>query len=377
MRTRLHLPLTLAAAAAAAAAALLAACHQGPPPDFAPDPGLVARIRRIEISAPASACPGRSFAVTYNAVLDDGSRVLFDTRYDKNHPPPLHVVFLDRSSPDATPLEGGGWAPAADPLASVMDGFTLVATLRAKPTVSDTVVLPPDYSCAPHVFSFEGAPGRNDEPGTDGPPVTVRIGTARSPYYPKLIVAGIEVADQPPFYVLADATAIPPADWLEIESRGGRGGRGTRGAAGRNGSDGTAGCPGGPGGAGGNGGNGGPGGAGGRGGPVTVVAPSNLPYLAGLVDATSPGGRGGPGGDGGAAGKGGKGGAGTMDAANRRCSDGAAGPDGQAGVAGRDGPPGDPGPRPQVVTAAPADLFGPYAPAVLRELVAGRHARSR
>ena len=91
------------------ALALVAACSHGPPPDFAPDPGLVSRIRTLEMRAPSTACPGYSFPVTYTAVLDDGSHVPFASRYDKKHPPRLHVLFLERTSDAAIPLEDGGW----------------------------------------------------------------------------------------------------------------------------------------------------------------------------------------------------------------------------------------------------------------------------
>src|SRR5207249_3146490 len=81
----------------------------------------------------------------------------------------------------------------------------------------------------------------------------------------------------PPFYMLADATEIPPSDWLLIESRGGRGGTGTPGPKGADGADGGSGCPPQPGGPGGNGANGGPGGSGGRGGRINVVVSSDEP----------------------------------------------------------------------------------------------------
>ena len=65
----------------------LAACTHRPPPDFAPDPGLVARIRAIDMRVPQRACPGQSFPASYDAVLDDGARIPFAARYDKKHPP--------------------------------------------------------------------------------------------------------------------------------------------------------------------------------------------------------------------------------------------------------------------------------------------------
>src|SRR5947199_89603 len=93
--------------------ALTAACEPiRPPPSFAPDPGLVEQIREVRMSTSLRACPGESFGAAYTAVLNDGSLVPFETRYDKDNPPRLHVVFLARSSPDATPLEGGGRSAA-------------------------------------------------------------------------------------------------------------------------------------------------------------------------------------------------------------------------------------------------------------------------
>src|SRR2546430_9384245 len=83
---------------------LTAACGpKRPPPSFAPEPGLVEQIRELRMSTSLRACPGESFAAAYTAVLNDGALVPFETRYDEDHPPRLHVVFLERSSPDATP----------------------------------------------------------------------------------------------------------------------------------------------------------------------------------------------------------------------------------------------------------------------------------
>ena len=50
--------------------------------------------------------------------------------------------------------------------------------------------------------------------GGNGPDVTVRLAILRSPFYDKLFVAGIQVGLAPPFYVLQDASAVPPA-WPE------------------------------------------------------------------------------------------------------------------------------------------------------------------
>src|SRR5213594_1885416 len=131
--------------------AVTAACGpKGPPPSFAPDPGLVEQIREIRVSTATSACPGESFSAVYTAVLNDGSLVPFETRYDKDNPPRLHVVFLQRSSNEATPLEGGGWTTYRDPLATAMTGFRLSAALKAKPTVSTSTVVTPEYTCLQH-----------------------------------------------------------------------------------------------------------------------------------------------------------------------------------------------------------------------------------
>jgi hypothetical protein len=302
-------------------------------------------------------------------VLADGARVPFSRSYDKKHPPRLHVVFLDRESPDAVSQEDGDWVTERDPLVTVSSGFRLTATLRANSSIRNTVVVPPDYRCMPHTFVFAGEPGGPGEAGDNGPDANVRLAVLRSPFYDKLFVAGIQVGVAPPFYVLQDASAVPPADWLVIESRGGRGGAGVAGTKGTDGGAGAAGCPAQAGAPGGNGGNGGPGGSGGRGGRINVIAPLDNPFLAGIVAARSPGGNGGPGGPGGAGGKGGKGGQGSADASNRRCPDAADGSPGQAGGAGSTGSQGAPGPRVIVVTAPAREIFGVQVPPELGSLL--------
>jgi hypothetical protein len=336
-------------------------CSHGPPEGFAPDPGLVAQIRDIRIvTAYARACPGATIPTNYEAVLTDGARVPFSRSYDKKHPPRLHVIFLDRSSAEAVTQQDGDWVTEANPLLTATTGFRLTATLQAKPSVTNTVVVTPDYSCMPHAFAFSGEPGGPGQSGGNGPDVSVRLAILRSPFYDRLFVAGIQVGLAPPFYVLQDASVVPPADWLVIDSRGGRGGAGVAGVIGNDGAAGAAGCPAQAGGPGGNGGNGGPGGSGGRGGRINVVVPVDNPFLAGIVTGNSTGGAGGPGGPGGpggAGGKGGKGGKGGMDA-NRRCADAADGAPGQAGNAGSTGSQGAPGPRSIVVTAPAREIFG-------------------
>ena len=350
-------------------AILAAACSHGPPPDFAPDPGLVAQIREIRMATNAQACPGETFGATYTAVLNDGALVSFESRYDRKQPPRLHVSFLERTSYEATPLEGGAWAADPDALTSAVTGFRLTATLKAKPSVTTTTVLTPEYACMPHAFGFRGAGA-----GASGPQVTARVGILRSPFYARLVVVGVEVEDAPPFYVFADANAVPPSDWVIIEARGARGVRGTDGAAGTRGAPGAAGCPGAAGGPGGNGGNGGSGGAGGRGGQITIVAPAEEPFLAGLIDARTPGGEAGPGGAGGQGGTGGVGGV-SNNPSNPACTAGANGPAGRPGVRGQEGRDGLPGGRPQILTVPGRDVWGTRVPPALAELINYRPRR--
>lgn len=340
-------------------------CSHGPPAEFAPNAGLVARITQLRINtAPRTVCPGGQIQADYEAVLNDGSTVLFERRYDKNRPPRLHVVFLRRMSPEAISQEDGDWTTNRDPLASAMHGFRLTAFLIAKPSINASAMVQPEYSCVPHAFSFTGAAGEPGLPGQDGPDITVRLRILSSPFFPRLLVAGIEVGQAPPFFVVADADRLPPADWLIVESRGGRGGRGTDGAPGQAGAAGAPGCPGGPGAPGGPGGNGGPGAAGGRGGRVTVIGPQDEPFLIGLVDEQNVGGEGGPGGRGGKGGAGGKGGEARLpegSPADRRCEAGRPGANGSDGAAGPAGPYGVPGPRAQTITLPAADVFAPLA----------------
>src|SRR5256885_10659748 len=174
------------------ATSLALGCSHAPPPDFAPDPGLVAQIRDIRIvTGYARACPGSVVPASYEAVLATGERVPFARSYDKKHPPRLHVVFLDRESPDAVSQEDGDWVTERDPLATVSTGFRLTATLRANSKVTSTVVVPPYYGCMPHTLTLSGEPGGAGEAGEPGPDATVRLAVLRSPFYDKLFVAGI------------------------------------------------------------------------------------------------------------------------------------------------------------------------------------------
>jgi len=350
-------------------ALVAAACSHGPPPDFAPDPGLVAQIRELRMATSTRACPGETFGATYTAVLTDGGLVTFESRYDRKHPPRLHVSFLERTSDQATPLEGGAWVADPDALTSAVSGFRVTAALKAKPSVNATAVLTPDYACLPHSFGFRGAGA-----GAAGPQVTVRVGILRSPFYERLLAVGVEVEDAPPFYVFADANAVPPSDWVIIEARGARGARGTDGEPGTRGAPGAAGCPGGTGGPGGNGGNGGNGGYGGRGGQITIIAPAEEPFLAGLVDARTPGGEAGPGGAGGKGGAGGVGGE-SSNPSNSACPKGSAGAAGRTGSRGLDGRDGQPGGRPQILTVPGRDVWGSRVPPALVELLNYRPRR--
>ena len=347
----------------------LAACSHQPPADFVPDPSLVSHIRSIEMHVPQYACPGLSFDADYVAILDDGARIPFAERYDRKHPPRLHVVFLERNSYTATALQGGGWTPEHDPLVTLRSGFRLNAYLRDKPAIADSVTVAPSYECLRHAFSFEGPTGPHGQTGGDGPDVTVRIGILRTPFYDRLIVAGIEVGEAPPFYVVGDGRTVPPRDWLIVASQGGRGGQGEKGTRGRAGPKGNSGCPGTNGADGEDGQPGARGGDGGRGGHITIIVPSENPFLSGLVDARVDGGGAGPGGTGGEAGQGGEAGDGGNDRNGQACTKGNKGRNGRAGVSGQEGRPGVPGPRPQVITVPGRSVFGPRAPQELLDLM--------
>jgi len=351
-------------------AAATAACSKKPPATFAPDPGLLSRIRAIEISTPATGvCPGQHISTSYVAVLDDGGRVPFARTYDKKRPPQLHVIFLERWSDHAAPLESGDWSAAANPLLSVSTGFRLQVSMKGKPDARGSKVLRPTYECSPHVFNFAGATGAEGRAGSDGPDVVVRLGVVRSPFYDRLIVMGFEVGGAAPYYVFGDATAIPPRDWLVIEARGGQGGRGVKGENGLKGRAGQAGCPGARGGQGGRGGDGGDGGPGGRGGRVTIIAPTEDPFLSGIVEVRVPGGEGGPGGPGGDGGEGGPGGA-AVQSSGPQCRPGATGPAGDKGSVGATGPNGRYGTRTaQVITVPLAQVFGTNMPPQLADLL--------
>src|SRR6266540_4324784 len=102
---------------------ILGACSHQPPEGFAPDPGLVAQVRDIRIvTSYARACPGAAIPTSYEAVLVDGSRVPFSRTYDKKHPPRLHVVFLDRTSPEAVTQQDGDWVTDGNALATATTG---------------------------------------------------------------------------------------------------------------------------------------------------------------------------------------------------------------------------------------------------------------
>ena len=344
------------AAALVGSVACAAACSSKPPPDFAPDPALVQRISEIRMYTDGDwVCPGNTIHASYDAVLDDGSVIPFAAKYDKNHPPALHVVFLRRTSPEAAARQDGGWDTNSDPVVSATTGFRLNAFLLTKPAINVSRMVSPEYSCMRHAFSFVGGGGKVGLAGESGPDAEVRLNVLSSPFYEKLLVAGVRVGYAPTAYVFADAGRVPPADWLIVESRGGPGGRGVNGGQGAKGAQGTDGCPAGTGGAGGRGGNGGAGGPGGLGGRVTVMVPSSQPLLAGMVEAHSSGGVGGRRGGPGKGGPGGDGGGGI--AGTRRCASGQQGPAGEDGAAGPPGPEGSPGPRAQIVTVPASEVF--------------------
>jgi hypothetical protein len=175
--------------------------------------------------------------------LDDGTVIPFSTQYDDDDPPPLHMVFLRRTSEEARPRRDGGWDTDPDPLTSAVTGYRLSVSLIANPSLVAEETIAPEYSCLRTAFSFKSPPGRTGQTGGPGPDVMVRIGSLASPFYDSLIVAGIEVGAAPPVYVFGHPRDIPPLDWLVVGSRGGSGGRGVAGAPGEEGAKGTDGCP--------------------------------------------------------------------------------------------------------------------------------------
>lgn len=345
---------------------LVGACSSGPPPGFAPDPGLVSRMESIEMAPLNRAlCPGGQVRMDYYAVMDDGTRIPFETRYDEDNPPTLHMVMLNRFSSHATPQGGGSWRASRNPLRTAMTGFELNAFLKVNPSVSGSAVLEPEYSCVQNSFAFSGRNGSRGQAGRNGQDVVVRLGILSSPYVDRLLVAGIEVEQAPPIYVIFDADRVSSADWLRVSARGGRGGRGVPGESGVQGAVGASGCPAGKGASGGAGGVGGSGGTGGRGGRVTVIVSEADRLLAGLVDVDVPGGRGGQGGAGGPGGAGGDGGAATQ----RRCTAGEEGDSGPDGPEGGDGRDGRRGPSMEIIEVSESGVFGNRVPRDLADLI--------
>lgn len=357
---------------------IVVACGSNqPPPDLAPDPALLAQIREIRIiPASTSVCPGSPIQASYEAVLDDGTHVPFAQTYDSKHPPRLHVNSLSFSSAEAVRQADGSWLSDKDPLLSATTGFRLSAALKAKPAIHATATVSPDYSCTPHAFSFAGAGGGEAQSGGNGPPITVRVGVGRSPFYDKLLIVGIQVGAQAPLYELYDARTISSANRLSIETRGGTGGVGIAGTRGAQGRSAPEGCPSQVGGPGDNGGSGGAGAAGGPGGDVTIMVADGDPSIAGVVAARSPGGGGGPGGAGGAGGLGGKGGQGYEPMGGTSCESARDGEVGYNGPPGRQGAEGPAGPQPHIMKVPADQLFGPAAPAELAALLSGNNPRT-
>jgi hypothetical protein len=340
--------------------ALILACAQRQlPPGYQPELTLLDRVESINIKTPPFACPGQNLPAAYEARLDDGTILPFATEYDDDNPPPLHISFLSRSSPEAEPLEDGSWDIASDPLSGATTGYRLNALLMHKPTVHAQLVVDPDYSCLPHAFEFQG------EQGQDGPRVTVRVDILSSPFFERLFLAEILPSGSDPLYVLADADRLPRTGWLTIESKGGTGVQGRPGRRGRPGRSGSPGCPGGRGESGGMGGPGGRGGPGGSGGEIFLMVPTGETGLAWLVQARSPGGVGGPGGLGGAGGRGGSGGS----ASGEGCSSGSSGSDGLQGGTGRRGVMGSDGPALQIIEFPRERVFRQNGPAALWVLI--------
>lgn len=341
--------------------AVMACGPSRPPADFAPDPSLVEEITAIRMYPQTDAvCTGANLPMRYTAVLRNGTELPFETRYDEDDPPALHVIMLERRSVEAEPRRDGDWDMASDPLLTAMSGFRLGAVLKVKPTLAATTVIAPSYDCHRRAFRFAGRGGPRGSSGGSGPDVTVRVGQLDTPFHEGVVIASIAVGAAEPFYVFAHGDRIPPADWLLVETRGGSGGRGVSGVDGRDAETcGEAGAPGGP---------GGPGGNGGDGGRIRIVVPRDNQFLAGLIDVANHGGAGGQGGPGGEGGRGGDQLPSGRDSSGtgRTCTPGAAGADGPEGPAGRTGRVGPP----IVTDVLPGGaVFGEVIPAPLADLL--------
>jgi hypothetical protein len=353
-----------------------AACASQFPAEFTPDPATIERIVEIRMRTGSDqVCPGETITASYDAVFDDGGVLPFASDFDRKDPPQLHVSLLELTSPEATATEDGSWIADPDPLASAMTGFRLSASLRTQTSVNVTQVVKPQYSCLDHTFSFEGTAGAVGSTGGPGPNVVVRLAALSSPFYDRLLVAGIEVGSDPPRYTLADMHAVSSSHWLVVESKGGRGGQGTHGRNGREGAPsqryGVAG------GRGENGGLGGAGGAGGRGGQITVILPTEQPLPAELVKATTTGGGGGAGGVGGFGGSGGAGVAEVRDSTGAViCRAGRRGSNGNHGAAGPPGRSGNPGPALRLYRLPRHEVLGANLPPMLQELIEFTRRRS-
>jgi hypothetical protein len=101
---------------------------------------------------------------------------------------------------------------------------------------------------------------------------------------------------------------------------------------------------------------------------VTIIAPQEDPFLAGIVDVSVPGGAAGEGGPGGDGGEGGDGGP-ARDPENPQCRPGQSGPAGAEGIAGSAGREGRDGPRAQVITVPQREVFGANVPVQLADLL--------
>ena len=124
-------PIRLSALAAILAVSVVACSHK-PPENFAPDPILAGKLRSINILTRVdAACPGGLIPTDYEAVHESGLHYPVSRVYNKKNPPKLHVVFLNRTSPDAVSTEGGDWVADPDPLQTVMTGFRLTACCNA------------------------------------------------------------------------------------------------------------------------------------------------------------------------------------------------------------------------------------------------------
>jgi hypothetical protein len=298
---------------------VLAGCTSGTGGASSTASGPVPRnIRALRIvPRTATACPSDVISASYEVVGDSGTRVTLGQR---------DLSLLKRSGIAAGAREDGAWQTAADPVASLYDGFHLTAVLASDTTVRADTVVVPTYQCLATATTITTEANTLPKAGY------VRLGTLRTPFYDSVVVASIEIEDRPPRAVVLGPSEMRSGA-ITISAVGRDGAQGRGGAQGSDGgpcengsrgNSGDAGYPGAP------------------GGQMDIILEAGAPWLADLVSIDNRGGRGGAGGPGGYGGRAGA----ALGTGGRPCSP----RQGSPGSPGLKGPDGSPGPLPKTTT---------------------------